>query len=175
MEGLTPDIQQSVDQQALIFAKYLEKKLLESIGKTRAALTGELRDSIRVTVRKSTAQDLSSIILEFNDYGRFVDMAKLFWSKQPPVDDIREFVEKIGLSKFKFIPGYKNSAPISQFKAAERIAWAIAKKKRVDWKHKRKKWKQDTLGIALSYLTHLVADKFAEFAVNAMALPLEKK
>ena len=44
----------------------------------------------------------------------------------PPVEAIEAFVEKIGVDKFAWVPGYANKSTVPTDRAIDRIAWAIA-------------------------------------------------
>jgi len=77
----------------------------------------------------------------FQDAGRIRDMKGVTWKKLPPADAMEAYVKKIGLGKFKYVPGYKAGRfPISQKIAMNRIAWGIAKGKQRHNKTVPKKW-----------------------------------
>ncbi|OFY87827.1 MAG: hypothetical protein A3F72_02860 [Bacteroidetes bacterium RIFCSPLOWO2_12_FULL_35_15] len=55
------------------FSRYLSEDLREAIRKNNIGVTHKLRNSISFTLRRN-GNEVSSIILKYNDYGKFVDM-----------------------------------------------------------------------------------------------------
>jgi hypothetical protein len=90
-------------------------------------LTGELRESVRSKMKADLDGFGGEIDIFFNEYWRFKDMKSYsYGGGYMNVDAIREFVKKIGVGKFAWVPGYENSrATISDAKAVERITWGI--------------------------------------------------
>lgn len=166
-----------MDEQAKEYARYLYEKMRKVLGRKAFRDSGELLDSLQTSFTQSTEGDLPVIHLRFAIHGKFIDIKKMYWTQVPPV---AELVEWLGhgnkISRFTRIPGYKEgSAPFSQRKAEERVAWAIAMKRRFNDSYKSKKWKRKPLGEAIRYLTHLVAENFAEFAAGAVAETINKQ
>jgi len=89
-------------------------------------LTDALKEDFRYHIIRSAGKVSAEI--EFNEYGRFRDMAQLrFAAHHPPVDAMEFFVEKIGLSRFSTVPGYPTSRrPPTVSTAVARIAAGIA-------------------------------------------------
>lgn len=94
-------------------------------------LTSELLDSLRhqaVVVGRDMYAEFS---IGFAGYGRFKDMRQLLYEKQPPIEVMEDFVRKIGLDKFGYVPGYRKDAKfrvyIPDSRAINRIAWGIAR------------------------------------------------
>lgn len=169
-----PDhIQQGMNQQAKEFAQYLLTKLRKELSKKKYRNTDELLNSLETSYQVSTSNDLPVIHLRFAMQGKYIDIKKLNWTtKMPPVKALVDWLDHTNLSKFRTVPGYGSGSPFSRDKAIKRIAWAVAFRKKFRSTHRRKKWKQDNLGVALSYLNHLVAEKFAQYAVDSIADPL---
>lgn len=70
--------------------------------------------------------DVLAVEWQFQMYGRFKDM-KNITKYMPPVEVMMEYVEKIGVDKFAWVPGYTTKDSVPTDIAAERIAWGIAK------------------------------------------------
>jgi len=89
--------------------------------------TGELINSLKMTFMRAQNQSLGMIRLEFAQYGRFRDMKKLEYARQPPFDEILKWVQGRGVSSFAYVPGTKSM--IDEETAARRIAWGVARGK----------------------------------------------
>ncbi len=94
-------------------------------------LTGELMDSLRhqaVIVGRDLYAEFS---IGFAGYGRFKDMRQLLYEKMPPIDVMEEFVKKLGVEAFDYVPGYltdaKRRVVIPDSRAITRIAWGVAR------------------------------------------------
>jgi hypothetical protein len=113
--------------------------LQESVRKNKLTLTDELLNSFEHEV-KSHAGDMVQGLLSFRGYGRIKEMSRLVYTRQPPVEKMEEYVEKVGVSKFKYVPGYKAGHIPHESIAVKRIAWGLARRKFIDNKHKPKRW-----------------------------------
>lgn len=101
---------------------YFEK----AIQKQGIVLTGQLRDNFEMNIIQQASRLAVSGEILFKGYGRFKDMRSLTYAFTPPVDVMEEFVEKVGLGQFAYVPGYKGTAVPTTQAAQQRIAWAIA-------------------------------------------------
>jgi len=163
-----------MDEEAREFARYLKRKLVNSLKRKKWNVTDALLKSIETSIERSSASELPKILLEYNLYGNFIEIRKMFWTEQPPVDAIEAWVEALGPDKFKFTPGYKNGTGPA-FNKSSRIAWAIARRKKQDFKVKNKRtWKQKELGTAVAFLTHNMSEKFAEYVTGKTAGAIER-
>ncbi len=117
-----------------VFAKILEsyvgraemvfRRAVESEGKV---LTGEMLQSIRATaVEKGVGFIQASV--HFDMLLRIKDLKVLRFSRSPPIAALRDFVEKVGIQNFAFIPGYKNGVRPTDAIAINRVAWGMSKK-----------------------------------------------
>ncbi|MFO0362630.1 MAG: hypothetical protein ACK500_12450 [Flavobacteriales bacterium] len=131
------------------------KKILDT-PKYRAS--GELVDSLEVSVEKGTETEPPVITLTFSDQGFFLSMKNPSWSKVPWRSGKRglvEWVRKRGSSSFAYVSGYGRgqSSSLSEDakvkKIASGIAWAY---RNHSLKWKTKTWKKQTL---VSLLTEL--------------------
>lgn len=110
------------------FQKYIQaadSTLKDALRKEGLIISGKLFESFRF--RLSTGEDMAEVLVLFEKYGRFRDIKKISFNKQPPVNLIKEWVERVGISNFKYIPGYEEKKkPETETQAANRIAWGIA-------------------------------------------------
>jgi hypothetical protein len=102
-------------------ASYFEK----SISRAGLVLTGGLRDSVDYIVKDEVGKLSLTAELQFQQYGRFKDMAQLRYSEFPNIDAFEKFVEEVGLDKFAFVNGYKGKAVPTVKNAEKRIVWSI--------------------------------------------------
>lgn len=114
-----------------VTAAWLQMAIAElkaSAQKKKVQLSGDLIASIQGRISDFSADGMADIEISFKAAGRILDYrTKPEYSKNPPVDELAQWVEMLGLDKFKKVPGYKNRRPnISQSAAARRIAWGIA-------------------------------------------------
>lgn len=89
-------------------------------------LTGELFRSMHFEVNSQVNGFVAVADIYFKEYGRFVDMNKLIYSKLPPIEVFEEYVRKVGLQNFAYVPGYEGKAVPTVPNAVERIAKAMA-------------------------------------------------
>jgi hypothetical protein len=90
--------------------------------------TGELSRSMHFEVNAQVNGFVAVADIYFREYGRYVDMNKLIYSKLPPIEVFERWVAQVGIEKFAFIPGYtsKSKAVPTTEIAIERIARQIA-------------------------------------------------
>jgi len=117
------------------------QRLAAEIKKKDLVLSGETLKSLQADVLAQTLPAVNTLHLIFQESGRIKDMKNVNYKNQPPVDVIAEYVKRIGLKQFDYVPGYdRGTMPISQQKAINRIAWGIAIAKQKNNTHKPKKW-----------------------------------
>lgn len=122
------------------WSRNVRQALVESIQKKNMQLSGELVDSINARVQAAAENTLAHVYFSFEDYGRHKDMRSLVYTKQPPVQEMIEFVKKVGVQNFKYVPGYKAGRMPSEDIATKRIAWGISRGRLKAYKHKPKRW-----------------------------------
>lgn len=84
----------------------------------------ELLNDWSTTVIKD--DDILAVEWQFQMYGRYKDMKRIS-GYMPPVEVLIEYVEKVGVDRFAWVPGYDSKDSVPTDIAAERIAWGIAK------------------------------------------------
>jgi hypothetical protein len=104
--------------------------------------TGELANSLAISVKEATDEEPPKIALTYADQGFYIGYKNPSWTKLPEIERLKDWVKSKSLA-LGDIPGYEyGTAPaLSVDQRATRIAWAIAKNKRREDTWKRKKWK----------------------------------
>ena len=94
-------------------------------------LTEELLKSLRTEVVGATAQHVAVMGVLFEQSGRIKDMKATNRTKAPPIEEMEEYVKKVGLSHFAYIPGYTDRSKVlpASSRAINRIAWGLARAK----------------------------------------------
>lgn len=166
MVELSRDIQERMNNVAYHFVGRFRDNIKSVLSKDKYRSSGLLESSVKVTVKEATGYNPPVINIEVEEYGEFIGKRKLLFTKLPPIDELRKWVEREGLADSSApVPGYKNGAPkLPAFKRAERIAFAIAisKKKETD-KRVPKKWKKESFPEVLKAMN---AETLTGFAVH---------
>ena len=100
------------------------KRRIQSQG---IVLTGEMLDSFR-TYAAERGDGYVQTRLSMVGYTRIKDLRSMNYSRTPPLQVLEDFVEKVGIGQFAYVPGYPTKnlrRPASDTAAIERIAWAI--------------------------------------------------
>lgn len=124
------------------YARQLLNQVKEVLSQPAYHNSGELEESLKISITKATATEAPVILLTYADQGFFIGYKNPQWTSLPNVDKIKKWALIKTLS-IGDIPGYTyGTAPnITDEKKIERIAWAIAKNKRKEDTWKQKKWK----------------------------------
>lgn len=167
-----------IDALARAWAQKTATQLKRNIAQKNLVLTKELLESVVFSINDT---DTPSISFEFAQHGRFLDMKELFWHKAPPVNTLEEWVQKHGVRKFKFVPGYAPGKGFDDPNAAKRIAWGIARDRgRGEAVNQYGRWQRSktwinptsgksgktNLGTAIGYLRHLLEEELAAHVEN---------
>lgn len=106
-----------------------EKDFQDAIQRKKLVFTEELKNSFQRFVVKKATGIAGEIV--YNSYGRYKDMKVLTYDTyMPPVDVMEYFIEKTGVAKFVYVPGYKNKR-VESISDVNRLAWAFSKSKRI--------------------------------------------
>jgi hypothetical protein len=150
---------------------YVREAVDEFQRRIRAAgliLTGEMLDSFRIKAVQTGAGYISQQV-EMAGYFRIKDLRSMHYARMPPQAAMEYFIEKTGLSRFAYVPGYKaSSPPASQTIAVERIAWAIRAKRmqNPDVKRGYRGIYNEVVGAGLSALRSNVSQAGARLAIQ---------
>jgi hypothetical protein len=124
--------------------EYAIRMLKENLKKKKMVFTAELENSLKMRMTK-VVDGAGAAQLDVKNYGRFRDMKRRNYSGPANFDKMLEWVQKIGIAKFKFVPGYDsrkrkvNKIPTTSI-AMNRIAWGIAWSRFVKFNARRKQW-----------------------------------
>lgn len=104
--------------------------LRTSLEKKKLVSSRELYDQLRYDIIKATAETVAAAGISFANYGRWRDMRNVKYTRPLPHDEITDrlipWVEKIGVGRFKYVPGYPDKSKVpSEDAAVRRIAWGI--------------------------------------------------
>lgn len=140
----------------------------------RLVFTQELRQSFEYNIIRN-AEEIASEIT-FRSYGRFKDMRKLtYLDHAPPVSAIAYFIEKTGVEKFAWVPGYEGKRSPT-VKDINRIAWAISrsKKQAVDIKRGyRGTWYNENKMKMINVAKRRLSQLSSEWVANSIKKQLE--
>lgn len=152
------------------YALIIYQRILEVLNQPKYKRTGAGADSVKVEVVPGTTNKSPDIRIEFADHVNLINLPRMQWTKQPPVDDMTEWAKTVTFTGP--VPGYKNGiAPnLPPWKANLRRIWAIAKSKQKFDTWKAKPWRKKSLGSVLKEMNELVLKKFEE----AIQLDFEK-
>lgn len=128
MKDTTPEMVENLELYITAWLEASIRELKQSALDKKMNVTQETIRSIMGAFQGLSPAAVGEVLISFKNSGRFLDFKKSpDWQKLPPVKELEEWVKKIGLNKFKYIPGYKNSGkrPTDDI-AARRIAWGVA-------------------------------------------------
>lgn len=124
--------------------EYAVRALQENLKKKKMVFSAELENSIKMRMTK-VVDGAGAAQLDLKTYGRFRDMKRNTYSGPANFEAMLEWVKKIGIQRFKYIPGYDpakrtvNRIPTTSL-AMNRIAWGIAWGRFIKFNGRRKQW-----------------------------------
>jgi hypothetical protein len=143
-------------------------QLEANVRKKKLRTTGQLLQSLDYDTRQELSQALTAISFAFQEYGRFKDMRRNIWDKQPPVEKILEWVKEKGVSSFGADPRpYKRKIKTPQRRANE-IAWGIARKYAKNKAFRSRPWFQKSFFGMIQELNEQLLVEVAEFTAKEM-------
>jgi len=128
-----------------------------NITKYNLTSSSELKRSLSRSLIRSEQNKLCARI-SFSVQGKMRDMQPKYPNKMPPVDQIMEWMEAKGISKFTNNNG--NSSPVDTDQK-RRIAWGIAMSKKIT-PTKRVPWKNKTISAGIGKLTEEILNQYSE-------------
>lgn len=169
------DANERIDQVLQEWAPAVVQILTAAIQKKKLVLTEDLVRSFRWEILKATADSVAQGKLYFKTHGRWKDMRTIRNQKQAPIQAIEEdFVNKIGLSNFKYVPGYKNSRFIpSESIAMRRIAWGISKGMLKKHQSAARKWYASNFYGTINTLIEMLMVNYQQVTGDALTQPLK--
>ena len=128
MSNYSAEFQRILDEELGNYAARALAELAASIQKKGLVFTEELLQSLRSEVVAASARHVASMGIAFEQYGRIRDMKGISRSKAPPLEVIEKYVEKVGIDKFNYVPGYRyGQFPLTKAVAINRIAWGLSR------------------------------------------------
>jgi hypothetical protein len=116
----------TIEQVAKYFANQTVLAMAANVRKKKIVNTRELLNSIDEETKSELARMTTVIYFAFTEYGRYVDMKRIRWRQQPPVDKILEWVEQKGIHSFGRDPRPYKNTPKTPERRKNEIAWGIA-------------------------------------------------
>jgi len=142
--------------------------LADKIRQRKLVLSGELLRSLQFEVVKASGEATAKLYLAFEPSGRIKDMRAISRRKQAPVEAMEEFVKKVGIGKFRRVPGYKAGRVPTESQAINRIAWGIVRGQLKSGKHKPKKWFAKPFYGTIHHLIDSLLQGYATSAAEAI-------
>jgi hypothetical protein len=163
MSEFSADFQRILDEELGNYAARALAELAAAIEKQGLVFTEELLQSLRSEVVAASARHVATMGIAFVKYGRIRDMKGTNRTKAPPIEEIEKYVEKVGIDKFNYVPGYKyGQFPLTKAVALNRIAWGIARAKLRDNSQVRPRaWFAKTFYSSLSRFIDAVTTRYA--------------
>lgn len=174
--------QQFINDLLQDWAAEVERVLQAQIRKRGQHVPSETLANLRTVVIKAAAQDdVAGFQLIFQDSGRHVDMRQLSYRKKPISRDenfILNWVRRMGLNKFRAVPGYKKKGRIELSKEQQmgRIAAAIihSKGRNLRKGRRRGRWFNKTFYGQVEQLIDDILDKQADYLQQQIVPPLRE-
>lgn len=174
-EQLEQEAYEMLDEITTDAIKYFEAAIVSK----NLVFTEELRNSLKKEVITGIGSMKAATVIHFQGYGRYKDMKVLNYKDLMPVEALEKFVERIGVGKFAWIPGYENQGrtmPITS-RAIQRIAAGIVfgmQKKPTVNQGKRHAWYNRTKADFLNVTRRKLLERGREIALNALKDGLER-
>lgn len=169
---------------SLEMSGYMVRKFEEETRRKKINLTGEFEGSFDSSVM--AIQGGYVVKVKFKAYGNVLTRSKVFWTKPANGYALYNWVRKVGVDYFKYVPGYGDlnddtSYKLSEDKKAERIASAIAfqrvngSKRREYGKMKARNWKRKPFGTGKAYAGHMIRERLAELVQSQVVEAITTK
>ena len=163
MSDYSADFQRILDEELGNYAARALAELAAAIQKQGLVLTEELLQSLRSEVVAASVRHVASMGIAFEQYGRIRDMKGINRSAAPPLAEIEDYVKKVGIDKFDYVPGYRHGQfPLTKAVAINRIAWGIARARLRDNSQVRPKaWFAKTFYSSINRFIDAVTTRYA--------------
>lgn len=160
---------ETIQELANYFALEMVQKWAVNIRKRKIVNTRQLLNSLD----QETSADLSRLVVvmqfAFEEYGRYADIKNLRWREQPPIDEIKAWIEKKGLQAFIKDPNPNKKKPKTDQRRKNEIAWGIARSRAKNkTRSKTKPWFQSTFYKSLNALYEEIALGVQDRTIDTM-------
>ena len=156
------ELSRILNEELTYYRTYALTRLAESMRKAGVVLSGETLKSLHAEVIRASTDNVAGLLLHLKDSGRIREMRNLTWRKLAPQSEIEAFVRKVGVSSFKYVPGYKPGHIPTEDIAVRRIAWGIRVAKRRENTTKPKKWYARTFYSSLNILVDNIVTRYQQ-------------
>jgi len=149
MADLKKEEQEFLRDEAQEWAEFISKRMLRALARQKKMNLSKLEIyQVHKAVKVSMTNYGAEIGFSFADAGRFIDMKlSSYKGKGSPeegkdlIATLEDWVESVGVDKFKHVPGYSSGKDIPDERAIKRIALGIFfNRAGGGMTHKRKKW-----------------------------------
>ncbi len=147
-----------------------------AIEKAGYEFTGELKNEFEVYMVQNSVN--IAVGINFMHYGRYKDMKFLEHTFLPPIEVMKEFVEKTGVRNFAWIPGYEKTDKVpAETLAVKNLAWAI----RLSYLHGKKTrhhggtWYNQTKMSMINVARRKIMEVTAKYVLDLMKDGIEGK
>lgn len=167
--GATDEANEFIDEVLREWAPFVISQLHATIQQQKLILSEDLLKSLRWELTRATVGSVAKAQLYFRMHGRWRDMKIIRGYKQPPVDIIlKEFVETLGISNFKYVPGYKSGRFPTDNRALRRIAWGISRKIQLKSQTAARKWYAKKFYGTINVLIEGLMGKYQQVASDTL-------
>lgn len=171
------DLRKRQDQIMAAWAVDFIANTRKTLKSRKARSSGELDRSFSYNVATTDAALVGEIVIMFSEYGRFIDMRRLNWRNQRPVNEIEEWVETKGVNKF--IQNYRKHNPGRKIPSGSQlinqVAWGIVRGKIKRQKTRRKSWYNKEGGKLIGRLKGQLLELYTEFGHQAILNTLKSQ
>lgn len=146
----------------------------QNIERRGVVFTGELLQDFETFMVENS--EAIAVDISFQYYGRYKDMVSLGWKDaMPPVEVMEEYVAKVGVDKFAWVPGYEaNDRVPARTIAVKRLAWAISMSFRdKSVRRKQGSWYNETKTKMVNVARRRIMDVTAKYLAEFMKDELE--
>ncbi len=159
-EALVPIVQDATN-------RFLDSRR-EALSKMKATATKGLVNSLAEDVSADVSRGMIEVLIKFERSGRYLDMKKGTHDGVSPelIKELTEWVKSLGAENFR--KRHKSSRPPRDAaKLANSVAWAIAKRKQVKNK-RRKRWWNRPKGYFINRLANEILAASGKEALKAV-------
>jgi hypothetical protein len=176
MADYQDEFKRILDEEVGDYAARALELLAAAIQVKGLVLTHDLLESLQAQVVAASADHVASMGVLFHQYGRIKDMKGITRTKAPPIEALEDYVKKVGLSKFSYIPGYTDRSKVlpASSRAINRIAWGLARAKLRDGEQARPKtWFAKTFYASINRFIDAVTTRYLAATGTHMAASIK--
>jgi hypothetical protein len=163
MSDYQADFRRIIDEELGDYRGQVLELLAAALQARGLVFSGELLKSLQAQVLAASVQNIASMGVEFEEYGRIREMKFQGRTKAPPIEEMEAYVRKVGINNFPYVPGYGfKSRPVGNARTINRIAWGLVRAKlRDQGQFKPKSWFAKNFYKSINRLIDAVATRYA--------------